>query len=147
MPAPFRILHLSDLHLGDDILWRSVAKLRRWKSPAISSLTQGLSDAIRELKPEYVIVSGDIVNKAAQKTYRDAAACLRRVFTDAGFDLRERVLIVPGNHDVSFFPKRHEDDWKRLELYRAFLLAFYGETDVDSRRPWALGKNRPVGLG
>lgn len=68
-------------------------------------------------------IGDDIGNKAPQKPYRDAATCLRRVFTGAGFDSRERVLIVPGNPDVGYFPKRPA-------RFLAFLLAFYGETDV-----------------
>jgi len=123
----FRLLHLSDLHLGNDIVLRSLRNGRSWRRKADPLITTGLTEAIRELNPDYVIISGDLVNKPDPGMFREAAVTLRTIFANAGYDLRSKVLIVPGNHDVSFLPKKHTDDWKRLAPYRTFLRDLYAE--------------------
>jgi 3',5'-cyclic AMP phosphodiesterase CpdA len=129
-----KILHLSDLHLGNDIVLRALRNRRCWWKWAKPEVTAGLKRAIRTLNPDFVIISGDIVNKAKSGTFSTAAKYLQDIFEAAGFDIRERLLIVPGNHDVSFFPKANSDDFRRLRRYRSFLQKLFGETDVEARR-------------
>lgn len=128
------LIHLSDLHLGEDIITRALWRRRSWWGVADPGVTEGLKKAIRELAPDYVVISGDFVNKAEERTFGQAAEYLRRLFLDSGFDLRERVLVVPGNHDVSFFPRKHTDDSQRLYLYKEFLRTLFGESDSESRK-------------
>lgn len=129
-----RLVHLSDLHLGNDLVWRSLTGLRSWRQQASAAVTEGLAAALRELKPDYVILSGDVVNKPARKIYRQQVTYLHSLFSKANFDFRERLLIVPGNHDASMMPKKNPEDWKRLREYREFLRALFEETDVENRR-------------
>jgi predicted MPP superfamily phosphohydrolase len=93
-PAPEqptrRLLHLSDLHFGA-------------RDPAIVSYTQLAADLHAQDvdRLDGLIVSGDLVNRADPAEY-DAA----RRFLDllmAGFALApEQIVLVPGNHDVSW---------------------------------------------
>ncbi len=129
-----RLMHLSDLHLGGDIVLRALWRRRAWWGQADEAVTQGLKKAIRELQPDYIVISGDFVNKAKDSTFSGAADFLRKLFLDSGFDLKERLLVIPGNHDVSFYPRKHPDDPERLHRYKEFLRVLYGESDLESRK-------------
>lgn len=89
-PPIRRLLHLSDLHFGA-------------RDPAIVSYTQLAADLHAQGvdRLDGLIVSGDLVNRADPAEY-DAA----RRFLDllmAGFALApEQIVLVPGNHDVSW---------------------------------------------
>jgi 3',5'-cyclic AMP phosphodiesterase CpdA len=73
------LVHLSDLHFGrvDDAL---LAPLR---------------DAVHGLRPDLVVVSGDLTQRARRAQFAKAAA-----FLDS---LPGPQLVVPGNHDVPFY--------------------------------------------
>jgi hypothetical protein len=107
--ASLTILHLSDLHrdpaheVTNTALLASLERDRdryRTESPAIPD-------------PDLVVVSGDIVH-GVSPTAADSEGELERQYAQAegflaglaesfvGGD-RERVVIVPGNHDVSYF--------------------------------------------
>src|ERR1017187_6611732 len=104
------ILHMSDVHLGNDWLPRAVLKGRRWWKSVDEKVTNGLIEAIRETRPDYIVLSGDIVNKSREGAFGKAAEYLRSVFTQAGFDFTRRLLVVAGNHDVGFFPRKKPDN-------------------------------------
>lgn len=77
-----RIVHLSDLHFGahDD------------------ELVAGVERSVETLKPDLVVISGDVTQRARSEQFREACE-----FLDG---LRERgheVLCVPGNHDVPLY--------------------------------------------
>ena len=87
-----RIMHISDLHLGEDIIGRALWRRRAWWGTANPAITDGLKKAIRELQPDYIVISGDFVNKAQDETFLCAANYLRQLFLDSGFDIRERFV-------------------------------------------------------
>jgi predicted MPP superfamily phosphohydrolase len=85
------ILHLSDLHLGDDAL----AGVYR---------TQLETDLIRELRLKqlgYLVISGDLANYATEEEYRAAFALVDGLVKHFGLD-PSRVVVIPGNHDVNW---------------------------------------------
>jgi 3',5'-cyclic AMP phosphodiesterase CpdA len=129
-----KIMHVSDLHLGKDLVWRSLRRFRPWWGFVDQRTTDGLVAAINDLKPDYIVLSGDIVNKARKGTFKKAASYLRDVFQRAHFPIGERLLIVPGNHDVGIYRKATRDNAKRLHRYRRFLMDLYGEDDPEARR-------------
>ena len=129
-----KILHMSDLHLGDDIVLRSILRGRHWWKGVDDRVTSGLVKIIRKLEPDFVIISGDFVNKPGAPSFKFAAQYLRNLFQKAGFDMASKLLVVPGNHDVSFFPRKHPDDFKRLRVYREFLRDLFNETDIEKRQ-------------
>jgi 3',5'-cyclic AMP phosphodiesterase CpdA len=128
------ILHLSDLHLANDLVLRSLGRLKPWWKRPATSLTEGLKNAVRELHPEYVVISGDFVNKPTPGCFSAAAEYVRNVLLDAGVDIKTRLLVVPGNHDASFIPRAQPDDAARLGRYRNFLQQLFGEKDVETRK-------------
>ena len=129
-----KLLHLSDLHLGDDLLWRSVTRLRPWWKRPSRGLTDGLKDAIRKLRPDYIVISGDFVNKPNEKSFKQAAQYLRDLLADCGFDITRRLLVIPGNHDASFAPRAQPDAASRLGEYRRFMQLLFNEDDVEARK-------------
>lgn len=74
------IFHCSDLHFGPLHLPR---------------LAQGALDLVADRRPDLVVVSGDLTQRAKPEQFRQA-----REFVDS---LPVPSLVVPGNHDVPMF--------------------------------------------
>lgn len=94
--APLHILHLSDLHL------ETVEQARIYR-------TQLETDLIRELGVErldYVVISGDIANRAQATDYEAATHFFERLMRNFHLDAG-RVIAVPGNHDVNWECSKH----------------------------------------
>jgi 3',5'-cyclic AMP phosphodiesterase CpdA len=71
-----KIAHLSDLHFGR----------------TDPDVVRGAIDAVNRLKPDLVVVSGDLTQRARSHQFRAARAFLDR--------LPQPQIVVPGNHDV-----------------------------------------------
>ncbi len=73
------LVHLSDLHFGrvDETLL----------APLVAS--------VEEARPDLVVISGDLTQRARATQFREAAAFLER--------LPSPQLVVPGNHDVPLY--------------------------------------------
>lgn len=99
-----RIAHLSDLHFGRDR----------------PELLQPLLDAVNALRPDLVVMSGDLTQRAREDQFRAAAAFIKAV--------EAPVLSVPGNHDVPldnliwrlFLPWRRYKQWINPDLEPQF---------------------------
>jgi len=93
---PIRILHLSDFHFRKETAWDAEPVLR------------GLGGAIQGMKPDVLAITGDVAysGKAGEDSdpgeYDRALTWFNESLRPAlGTDFpRERILIVPGNHDV-----------------------------------------------
>jgi 3',5'-cyclic AMP phosphodiesterase CpdA len=79
---PARIAHLSDIHFGAH-------------DPAVVAASEAW---LAEHRPDLVIVSGDLTQRARIGQFRQARAWLARL-REAG----HRLLVVPGNHDVPLY--------------------------------------------
>ncbi|MET0362237.1 MAG: metallophosphoesterase [Sphingobium sp.] len=77
-----RIAHLSDIHFGRN-------------DPKIVSAVEAW---LLERRPDLVIVSGDLTQRARIDQFRAASAWLNRLRA-AGFQL----LVIPGNHDIPLY--------------------------------------------
>ncbi len=73
------IAHISDIHFGD-------------ADPAI---VDRLVEKIVEVKPDLIVISGDLTQRARTKQFVEARAFLDRLLFPK--------LIVPGNHDVPLY--------------------------------------------
>jgi predicted MPP superfamily phosphohydrolase len=88
-------IHLSDLHFGhgDDA------------SGDQNVVMEGILRDVSLIKqtgrrPDYIFVTGDIASSAIQEEYAAAAEWLDRLLETVGLE-HERLLLVPGNHDVN----------------------------------------------
>ena len=73
------LVHLSDLHFGR----------------VDAALLEPLIENVQPAKPDVVVVSGDLTQRARTAQFRDAAAFLAR--------LPSPQVVVPGNHDVPLY--------------------------------------------
>lgn len=74
-----RILHLSDLHFG--------------ATPA--GMAERLLEALNEMSPDLVVISGDLTQRAKTSEFEAAADFIHRLPCPR--------LVVPGNHDIAVF--------------------------------------------
>ncbi|EEF26224.1 conserved hypothetical protein, partial [Ricinus communis] len=74
------ILHISDLHFGTE------------RPPVVRALLQ----LARELKPDLLLITGDITQRARRAQFREAAAFVEALAAPAQ-------VIVSGNHDVPLY--------------------------------------------
>src|ERR1700722_18663537 len=78
------LLHLSDLHFGRQVLDRN--------------LLPSLKESIKDIGPDFLVVSGDIANNPRRASMREASKFISELATYC--NIRPgRVLTVPGNHD------------------------------------------------
>jgi hypothetical protein len=100
-PRPFRLVHLSDLHLGKHPC------LDGGQVPALHRVLA----AINEAAPDLVVLTGDIIDNGADEEWLDRARSML-------LGVHAPLLIVPGNHDHSHFPKvlrtEAQEGWLRF---------------------------------
>jgi predicted phosphodiesterase len=129
---PFKIAHLSDLHLGNDYVVRSLAAGRAWWGAEDPEIQASLAHSLRDLCPDYVVISGDIVNKSYPGSLTHAAATIRKLCRTAKIDLATQLLIIPGNHDVRVLPEESKY-FARLQLFVEFLKDVFEEDNYRTR--------------
>lgn len=88
----FKILHMSDLHLGKSLRTQDLAEDQAYVLSQIVQRAEGLA-------PDLVIISGDVFDRSipsedAQTMFGRFMADLRRVLPR-----HARILVIPGNHD------------------------------------------------
>ncbi len=101
------ILHLSDIHLpreGDPM-------------QHLSKLDSDLRNELEVSRLEYLVLSGDYTNYASPDEYAVAYDFINGLVSRFGLDA-QRVIIVPGNHDVNWsasrlaYPFKYKSDLK-----------------------------------
>lgn len=101
------LLHLSDTHFGTE------------QPPVVEALVAFAA----ALRPDVVVLSGDITQRARPAQFRAAKAFVER--------LGVPVLAIPGNHDIALF-----DLWARLtKPYERFATAFGADLEPVYRSP------------
>lgn len=92
-PGVVRVLHVSDLHFSRRRAWDQDPVLRALADDVSRLRASGLA-------PDLVAVTGDVADRGAPEEYALAARFFReRLLPAAGVD-PDRLLMVPGNHDV-----------------------------------------------
>jgi predicted MPP superfamily phosphohydrolase len=127
------IVHLSDTHLGHDYVFRSLWRKRFYWRTEDAKLLRNLANAIGQIAPDYIVHTGDVVNKDTAKNFSNAAARLRQIFANAGAKIKEQILVIPGNHDVRILGQE-DQYWGRLAGFTGFLKEFFDEQDFRSRK-------------
>jgi 3',5'-cyclic AMP phosphodiesterase CpdA len=107
-----RIAQISDLHFGAH-------------EPVVVA---HLHAALAALRPDLVVVSGDLTQRARTEQFCEAAAFLDRLEEDG-----LRVLVVPGNHDVPMHKPVQRLFWP-LRRYKRYIAhgrsAWYADPDL-----------------
>jgi len=100
MSKPIHILHLTDLHLNNDVIEDFELML---KNPLIKDIKQRISnDTI-----DFVFITGDIIDKGGVDlggTYEGLTIAKEKVIDIIAIELnldKETIFIVPGNHDIT----------------------------------------------
>lgn len=92
---PFHFLHISDLHLAD------AARAET----ALGQLTEDLRTEQGIGALDAIVLSGDCAEHAAEAQFTLARELLDRLRKTFGVE-RERIVLVPGNHDVDWAVSR-----------------------------------------
>ncbi len=106
-----RIAHISDLHVKDDDIQTEELSALQWLAKFVaggagfSVEADGHSDdkfvalanVFKSLKPEVIVVTGDVTNFGDAKSFALASKCLKTLKEAAG---ARHVFCVPGNHDA-----------------------------------------------
>lgn len=103
-PRSITLLHLSDLQFGHNHRFGNLAAGD--PDAEFDSLLRRLEDDLQRLrdgeglKPDFVVVSGDLAEWGMRKEFKDAFEFLECLVE--GLELpRQRVAVVPGNHDLN----------------------------------------------
>lgn len=118
-----KILHISDLHFG------------REKQEVLLAL----ENKIKEIKPDIIIISGDLTQRAKKKEFMK----VHRFLSNLNFPY----FIIPGNHDLPVFNifKRFINPWKRWKkfiqrdlesTFKNEKIAIYGLNSVRKMGVW-----------
>ncbi|HEX9002629.1 MAG TPA: TIR domain-containing protein, partial [Blastocatellia bacterium] len=102
-PTPIRILHLSDLHFDRD------TDPNVWLQPLVRDLKDRQGGLGFE-RLDYLVISGDLTNRAAPEEFEQAREFISGLIER--FELSAaRLVIVPGNHDLSWDVEAY--DWHK----------------------------------
>ena len=88
-PSRWTLLHLSDLHFS------AAEQAGRWHS----ALAEDLRRELRVERLDALVLSGDIVDRGSAVGYAAAERFIAAVCEDLHV-ARDRVVLVPGNHDI-----------------------------------------------
>lgn len=87
-PRPLRVVHLSDIHIG---------KFPLTEGGLVNEMQRVVAE-INHATPDLVVLTGDLVENGGDEPWTDRARELL-------LTVHAPLLIVPGNHDYSHYPK------------------------------------------
>jgi WD40 repeat protein/3',5'-cyclic AMP phosphodiesterase CpdA len=151
------ILHLSDLQFGGAELFGGNGGVPSEQAEDVlfrrlPDDLAGLADE-HELWPDLMVVTGDLSASGLRTEFGRATEFLAKLAETVGLP-RERVAIVPGNHDVNrmaceaYFARQAADErsplppyWPKWEHFAAAFMDFYQDVegvDFSPDEPWTL---------
>lgn len=116
------ILHLSDLHFGDD--HRFPIDSGVGEASLIDVLINDIEQIVDIKNIGMVVVSGDLTTKANANSLLDSALSFLEKLSDELRLEREFFVIVPGNHDIPLDNANPENS-EHESRFRQFLNLFY----------------------
>lgn len=134
------ILHLTDIHFGADFGFQF--KAQPGQVPLLDVITQDV-DSIARKDVGLVVVSGDITSRGdSSHLFNNGLPFLEQLCARLGLD-HSQVVIVPGNHDISF--KEFAPTYDHERAYNTFLQTFYGVATQQHRLlRYELPNGRPL---
>jgi 3',5'-cyclic AMP phosphodiesterase CpdA len=115
----FGILHISDLHFGNDHAFSSTPLVGQHVA-----LEKRIADSLGA-QPAGVVVSGDLTTQGDNDGLVEARMFLERL-SDLLRLPRERFVIAPGNHDILVKGKTVTNHFENEQHFRTQMLEFYG---------------------
>jgi DNA repair exonuclease SbcCD nuclease subunit len=157
MPESLTLLHISDMQFGRNHRFGQLG-LHETSETTFDTLFQRLSDDLALLekdsvRPQIIIVSGDLAEIGKKEEFADALELLIQLAERLQIP-RERIVIVPGNHDINrklseayFATCEGEGEepvkpyWPKWKHYGALFQQFYGgipKLTFTEKEPWTL---------
>jgi len=142
-----QIIHISDIHFGKRIIhdgkhpeYQDMHYFPENDENTFTlreTLGRDLLDLARngqiDLTKLVLVASGDFTYRGHADEFNLASSFLLGLCSDIGLP-RERVVMVPGNHDVNWDAAK-TDPATRLDDYLAFVRGFYGDAIYKARYP------------
>jgi 3',5'-cyclic AMP phosphodiesterase CpdA len=123
------ILHISDLHYGED---HGFSTEGHAVGLGIPTMIDAICDRVEALDESIalVVVSGDLITKGREESYaQDVQPMLERLLDRLGLE-KPHMVIVPGNHDIEIAPDELSptptQEYRHERRFRYFLRSFYG---------------------
>ena len=104
-----KIVHISDLHFGTEN----------------SEVVNHLIDDINDFKPDVVVVSGDLTQRAKTKEFIKAESFLKK--------LEYHTVVIPGNHDIPLYNiwDRIVNPFKKYDKYFEETDRYYSDDKLE----------------
>ncbi len=120
MPS-VHLVHLSDLHCGSDYIVRAILEKRSPTNVFNPTSARKIGDQLAAIQPHIIVITGDFVNKPSRSNFQFAVRAVKDLCSRlTHFDIRERLLLVPGNHDIPW-RDRTSSSHHRSRNYRRFV--------------------------
>ena len=117
----FGLIQLSDLQFGENHRFGYPSKIAE---KLLSDIKKMSGEGEYDFTPLYIVLSGDITEKAHSDEFNDAANVIEEILNGLNID-RTNILCVPGNHDVNWNLSKnsHEagDDQLKFLPYNNFV--------------------------
>ncbi len=148
------ILHLSDLQLGDTDRFGGAAS-----GDPVQAILDPLGEDLRtlrdehDLRPEIIVLTGDLTSRGLGSEFRDVLRLIEGLLELLRLT-RDRVVVVPGNHDVNraasraYFIQCEADEvepeppyWPKWQDYAELFGKLYADQPrvrFTAEQPWSL---------
>jgi len=157
MPESITLLHISDMQFGRNHRFGQLG-LHESREATFDTLFQRLSDDLtvlekENLRPDIVVVSGDLAEMGKKEEFADALEFLIQLAERTQVP-RDRIVVVPGNHDINrklseayFATCEGEGEealkpyWPKWKHYGALFQQFYSgvpKISFTEKEPWTL---------
>ncbi len=141
------LVHLSDIHFGSKTPGGKSLH-RFFDGDNSQSLSAHFRDEFDNISGHfkfdsgrmYLVVSGDLAYRAVKQEFTDAKKSIEEICQRLGIP-KNRVIIVPGNHDINWALSQ-DDLGQRFDHFLRFLFEFYGPDLCKRKYPlidWPLG--------
>lgn len=121
------ILHLSDLHFGDDHGYPEQSGMGE------CSLVDRIAEDLQRLNATIglVIISGDVLTRCDANSFPEVEDFVEELGRALHLDSRTQFLVVPGNHDIPLSERpdelvRDAVTYKHERMFRRFLTKIHG---------------------
>ncbi|MHA1440068.1 MAG: metallophosphoesterase family protein [Promethearchaeota archaeon] len=126
MEKSFSILHISDLHFGGKHKYNK-ENLEKYGKGYIINLKEDLTKDLKEnlkIEPDCIVLSGDLTWQGEEKEFEQGRLFLIDLCKEFNLDLKKKLIIVPGNHDIKW---KKNVDFGDHRPYKKFLSKLFDQ--------------------